>query len=234
MAAPVLESAEYGSVRNGAATSPATVTKPSGTASGDLLIACVVASSAGGRYFDTPSGWTSEDLTNMGSTNHYYLQTFSKVAGGSEPSSYDFDPRVQYVIGGVIIARVSGAEDPATTSLVIATASSGASGTCTAPSVTPTDADSLVLRFCGSTYNAAGSGISFATSTEAIEAHTNNVDCAMASFTQGASASGTETVTYTPTWHPSPVFGHIAVAIAPSSGGASVFPMNYYQQMRVR
>ncbi len=236
MAAPVFESVEHNAISNGGTTDPCTVTKPTGTASGDLLIAFAGSGLSTARKFSTPSGWTlqAEDVTGGtvgGSIQN--IQLFYKVAGGSEPSTYDFTPATTNLKGCVAICRVSGAEDPATTALVHVFDREGAAGSCSSPSVTPTDADSLVIRNLINVRRSSTGTVTFPSSTEQLDAKSNSLcRVAVGSFTNGASSTGTETVTYTPTSWPTPQWGHIVVAIAPTAGGSSGSPAIYYHQLR--
>lgn len=61
-----------------------TVTKPSGTASGHLLLAFFTSNS---QNCSPPSGWTeiADDVAEV-----FRMQVFYKVAGGSEPANYTF------------------------------------------------------------------------------------------------------------------------------------------------
>lgn len=62
-------------------TSP-TCNKPTGTASGDLMIwVC-------GGTPSTPSGWTLLGSADSGTSSQLIVRVFYKVAGGAEPSSY--------------------------------------------------------------------------------------------------------------------------------------------------
>lgn len=68
----------YGSAYD---TSP-TCNKPTGTASGDLMIwVC-------GGSPSTPAGWTLLGSADSGTSSQLFVRVFYKVAGGAEPSSY--------------------------------------------------------------------------------------------------------------------------------------------------
>ena len=68
----------YGSTYN----SSVTCNKPTGTASGDLMIwVC-------GGSPSTPSGWTLLGSADSGTSSLLFVRVFYKVAGGAEPSSY--------------------------------------------------------------------------------------------------------------------------------------------------
>jgi len=99
-------------------SSTLTINKPSGTVSGDVLVASVAWSDG-----ITPGAWSSSGWTLVAqhdynlSVDHSYA-SFYKVAGGSEPSSYTFSQTASgaELAGGII--RISGAA-----SVIAATAS---------------------------------------------------------------------------------------------------------------
>jgi hypothetical protein len=66
-----------------------TVNKPSGTVTGDLMVATIGFIGIGATI-NLPSGWTlrSQSTSNNTSAGPYTLAVIYKVAGGSEPSSY--------------------------------------------------------------------------------------------------------------------------------------------------
>jgi hypothetical protein len=93
-------------------TDSATCNKPTGTASGDLLVALMV-------LFDDatvtpPSGWTEHYTVNDSSYSGAVitLKVFSKVAGGSEGASYTWTGYAGAYVA-VAIAAYSGATTPA-------------------------------------------------------------------------------------------------------------------------
>lgn len=78
--------------QEGNSPSSNTVTKPSGTASGDLLVAVIATDETNNTWLTYPSGF-AEPATNGKSTQtstQPKFQVATKVAGGSEPSSYAF------------------------------------------------------------------------------------------------------------------------------------------------
>lgn len=64
-----------------------TINKPTGTASGDYLVACTSYSTIAKYYAAPPTGW-SIISADYNSSNQ--LLCYEKVAGGSEPSTYTF------------------------------------------------------------------------------------------------------------------------------------------------
>jgi hypothetical protein len=71
----------------------ATVTKPTGTVSGDLLVAVQYLDIDGGTFtnMNAPAGWTELSRSDgVGSTSGGYGKVWYKIAGGSEAASYAF------------------------------------------------------------------------------------------------------------------------------------------------
>lgn len=90
-------------------TSNCDITKPSGTSSGDLLVAIINFNTNG--TITAPSGWTLVNSYNpsTGAT----AEIFFKVAGGSEPTSYNWAFSSSQRVGGVIACfQGSFASDP--------------------------------------------------------------------------------------------------------------------------
>lgn len=65
------------------------VTKPTGTASGDLLLAWQWDDDGTLANLSAPSGWATNSTVDNG-TNATHFKLYSKVAGGSEGTSYTF------------------------------------------------------------------------------------------------------------------------------------------------
>ena len=78
--------------QNNAASSSLSLFKPSGVASGDVLVATVAARLAATAALSQPSGWTlvRRDDCSGPQRSDLAQAVFYKVAGGSEPSSYSF------------------------------------------------------------------------------------------------------------------------------------------------
>ncbi len=116
------------------------ITKPSGVVSGDLLL--LFLSTDGDTVPNTLSGWTvvEEATTSVGAKAT--LTILSKVAGGSEPSDYTFTGGGNQTRAGLIF-RIDGQN--ATFKDVSGIDNTGNSTTPTAPTVTTTVADCLVL-----------------------------------------------------------------------------------------
>jgi hypothetical protein len=123
------------------------VTKPSGTADGDYLVCFAFRYEDGGNsgVGFTMSGWTDQGTVFAGL---WRMRVFTRVAGASEPSSYT----VSYGTPGdgygaqAIILRTTGVDTSSPIDVGPTFASSVAStSTVTAPSVSPSGSDSLLL-----------------------------------------------------------------------------------------
>jgi len=170
---PVYQSSSSAAVN----TSTLTITKPSGTVEGDLLVAFV---SARQRDVSPPAGWTEIAYTSGFSIE---AGCWYKVAGASEGSSYNFAvggsaPRH----GSGVIARVSATS--ATQADVSATTDTGsaASATHTSPSVTTTVANTLLFRYLA--------GDSEANNTSTPSGHT------LAAYVEAASVLSSSCLVY--------------------------------------
>lgn len=86
MAAPVVQSVEHAQ-QDSPGSDTFTLTKPTGTAEGDLLVALI---SLTASTITHPTGWTEVRVDDgYGSTDK--VRIAYKVAGGSEPASYQWD-----------------------------------------------------------------------------------------------------------------------------------------------
>lgn len=77
-----------GNTFNDTTVSTYTAAKPSGLASGDLLVAVVEANGAGASVTASPSGWTR--LGAQTGNSNILSEVWTKAAGGSEPSTYSW------------------------------------------------------------------------------------------------------------------------------------------------
>jgi hypothetical protein len=117
----------------GGGASSITLTKPTGTVQGDVMIAVVGLS--GNNTITDPGGWTTISNTLGGGTNAR-LASFYKVAGASEPATYVFTISTNTRIAGGMLTYY-GVD---TTNVLDVTGSSnnGTSTSVTATSVTTT------------------------------------------------------------------------------------------------
>src|SRR5882672_7497835 len=126
-------------------TSSVTMTVPSGVVTGNVMIALVAQNTSGlPAVTGAPSGWTQvleqNDGNSIGAAVYYRVATSSDVAG-TTTYTWTFQ---QSARSGGLIAAFSGVS---TTSPVVASASqaNGASGSYTAPSITPGVANTMLL-----------------------------------------------------------------------------------------
>ena len=163
-----------------------TLSKPTGAAAGNLLIALFYVQCDTQPTITPPAGWTSRGTTTGTQTR---AQVFTKIAGDSEPASYDFTSSLTIVVGsGAISAYAS------TLSIVIGDYLFDA--TTTNPGVAPTVTTTInnAMLFCAFFAIALGSAVTGMTSRVAL----NNGVRDIASFDQTiANAGATGTRTYT-------------------------------------
>ena len=225
MAAPVPQAI---TVASGTSATP-TADKPTGTGSGELLIAWLTARNNPAVTHDAGTS----GFTQIGSTHSNGQESVScwfLVTGGSEPSTYAFGLsasalfflRIQRVTGVNVAAPIN-----------TSAGSNGSSATTlTCPTVTTTVADTLVYRLAGQTGGSTGDPRTKPTSTEeqansstgASGGHWSGV----ASIVQ-ASAGASGTADWTTSGGTS--YGTMTVAIAPAAGGGgTILPhmMQYY------
>lgn len=141
MTVPVLESYDSAYADSGTSQS---VTKPTGTVEDDLLIG--FPSTRKGSGADITAGPTgfNEDVDDTGGGGPWRCQVWSKVAGGSEPSSYAWTADDARWLA--LVARISGADTGGGAIDGVASAD-GDSDTATFPDLTTTVDDCLILRF---------------------------------------------------------------------------------------
>jgi hypothetical protein len=126
-----------------------TLTKPSGTASGDVLVAAV--DIGGTTTVTAPSGWTLVRSTTSGTslTQAIYVH----VAGTSEPSSYQWRFSSARLASAVMAAYIG--VNTTTPVDVSSGGSSSNSSSDVAPSVTTTAAGELLIGVFGEAANAS-------------------------------------------------------------------------------
>lgn len=120
-------------------TDTVTITKPTGVAEGDLLLAQVTVTAISTE----PSGWTTITTVNAGAGS---VRTYYKVAGAAEPANYAWTYSENTTFKGGGIARGTGASFAPLDSFDTATVNNDIT-----PSfdneVTPTVANSAILFF---------------------------------------------------------------------------------------
>lgn len=136
-------------------TATVTMTKPTGTADGDVLLAMWVTSTTTASVDTLPSGWSLLHNVGLSTSPGIRAFLFAKDAGGSEPASYDFvfseNTNGCWLIGawqdsaGIDVSGASAVSDILSTPY-----------TATAPSITTTVNDTLnvwcaAVRFTSAT-----------------------------------------------------------------------------------
>lgn len=115
MANPVVQSSN---TQTGASVSSIVITKPTGLAVGDLMVAALAMhdSADANRTFSTPSGWTLATNSTTGqSTLRVRTAIFSKVADSSDAAASNFTFSLSGSVGYVsgVLARITGQATPA-------------------------------------------------------------------------------------------------------------------------
>jgi RHS repeat-associated protein len=121
-----------------------TIDKPAGTTTNDVLLAMV--SVRGAPVMTPPAGWTLVRADTNGTVMMQSL--YQRVAGGSEPASYtfSFDREVAAAIG--VVAAYSGVDTTAPVD-VSGGQTNASSASVTAPSITTSVANTVVVGFFG-------------------------------------------------------------------------------------
>ena len=192
MAASV-RNTQYGSET---ASNTITVTKPTGTLENEVMVAFIQHRDSTGSL-TPPSGWTllqSQATSGGSSGNTSKAYTYYKLAGASEPASYDWIS----VNDGRVNASITTVTGNATTSTIdISGVSLTADGsTHDAPSVTTTQANDLVLVFAGVPLSGTSWTNPGSTTEEADIQGASDLSMDVASFT-AASAGATGAKTFT-------------------------------------
>jgi hypothetical protein len=159
---------------------------PSGIQAGDVLVAAVVGSVASGTLSITASGWTvqSEQFDNLA-----VLTILTKVAGGSEPSTYRFDYSVVAATRRGAIQRFSGVDN---TSPMDATPikNNGSGTTATGLSITTVSDDAWIGMYAGWSANSTDF-----TSSDLTVRYNINRNGGAGDLQASAGASGNKTAT---------------------------------------
>lgn len=125
------------------------VTKPSGTALDDVLLACASVLSGDASSVGTPTGgatWTLLDSLDGGSGD-LHTKIWWKAAGGSEPANYAFTMSSSS-IASVAILSIQGA---GTGTPLHASSTAGTGVNVSTPTLTPTAADDIEVRIASAT-----------------------------------------------------------------------------------
>jgi hypothetical protein len=169
-------SAASGSAGWGA--NPITVTKPTGTVSGDTLLAFVLIDTWGGLA-SAPSGWTLDPNNaypiTCGSTA---VRVYRRIAGGSEPGSYAWTLNGG-TMGMVIIQCFSGRDGTNPWDASLGQNNASGPGNTVAPSISPANTNCDLAGFF---FKQNGANPSHSPPTGMTESHDTGV------LTIGASA----------------------------------------------
>lgn len=127
------------------ATTSVAVTKPTGVASGDLVIGISRANNATAM---SSSDFTTEIFDVAEGADNSRLAMYYKIAGGSEPASYTFTGTSSNNMDAIVV-RVSGADTTTPFDTFGTTTNSTPETTSTAPSINTAGANYLVIRAAG-------------------------------------------------------------------------------------
>lgn len=169
----------------------ATVTKPAGVTTGDVLIAKCTSYDTAGQTVESP-GWTllAETVPGGTSSTSLHILTRTVTDGGTEPASYDFDETTPYYLT-VELTAWSGVDD--VTIGTFATGGSGSGGGAkTLPGITMPAAGQL-LAAC-SAYSVGWTSLSSPWSV-LVE----NLDSVNSLFAQGVAFGATGDVSVSTT-----------------------------------
>jgi hypothetical protein len=208
-----LRNTSFGGGSNGTAT----VTKPSGTASGDVLLANIYTDNS--ETISLPSGWTQLDTTlisvggSFGGSNFRHTTAY-KLAGGSEPTSYAFTPSG----GGYTEAQVSAFSGcDGTTPIDAHNAPAGTAHNLTIASITTSAAGCMVVACC---LGWDGGGFTTPSGWTSIGTGGSNFDYG-SFYKLFASAGATGTVSITNSNGGSENSSGCLISLLPAGGGGS-------------
>jgi hypothetical protein len=144
-----------------------TIAKPTGTTTNDVLLASLTLRGAA-ITITPPAGWTQVRTDANGSTVNQTI--YRKVAGGSEPASYafTFSVPVSAAVGGMVAYSGVDTTNPVD---VHGGQTNASSTSVTAPSVTTTVADAMLVGFFGT-----GNDTSFTTPSGMTERFDTDAD----------------------------------------------------------
>jgi hypothetical protein len=192
MVMPLIRATSTGSIAFRTTAIPA----PAGVTTGDLLVA--ILSSDENATVTPPAGWTS---AGGNTANAVFLNVFTKVANGSEPASYTFTLPAGSTDSAVatILAVQAGSYDTTTPLYGLTVGGSGTAASAhTAPSVTPTVADSLLVSVWANAGSGGGAYTMPGSMTERFDRNDGWVTMAVGTEAlTSTTATGTRTATST-------------------------------------
>ena len=127
---------------NDDAASPLSLAKNSGAAIGDLLVALITGHSNTLASFTAPSGWTNQGSFTRSASQEG--KVYSRVVDGTEPATIDFPYPGGADVAGAMF-RISGADITTVTIGLQATGFATAAASMASPTITPADADDLLI-----------------------------------------------------------------------------------------
>ena len=200
-------------------------TMPSSLSNGDVVVCFVLLPKTPGTTIDSaPGGW--DLLKTMSSGNGVlYCYTHDVTDAGSEPGSYTWSFGAATRATALAIQVSGGDYGTDGDSINVSADQTGpGSGDATSPDVTVDEADSLILRMAADMYTGAADFTKPASETLTVDFEAHYPSGSVSESTV-SSDPGTETFTYTPTWHASDDIGAITISIPPTGGAATCMPM---------
>lgn len=167
--------------------------KPAGVVAGDVMVASMRVSSFLSFNFSTPAGWTELGVSDNNAKLYY------KVAGGSEPGSYNFGSMIG--LGATMIGTIvafSGADNA--TPFADSAKSTGSGTSVTLPNVTSVRNGSVL--YSNVTSGASASSSFSGLLTEACDQNSGGISVsnAYASVAAGVTASVSDTLSSNTSW----------------------------------
>ena len=138
------------------------ITKPAGVASGDLLVMVYsqIFNPKGGSSHSPPAGWTQRATEVFGTYTNKRITYWTKVAGASEPATYDFTGANNWYSASVGIVAISGASAFDSVGSAFQTSTTSIA---TANAVTTTATNDVLLFIATAPVNSGSSGAKSAT-----------------------------------------------------------------------
>jgi hypothetical protein len=199
------------------------VTKPTGTASGDVLMAFWNNAGSGSSTITWPSGFTEEANANMVTPDTTTIRCASKTAGGSEPADYTITSSTNDACTAAILA-FSGRDTGAAITPVVTNNTSTLSSpiTVSLTGVTAANGDDLIWMASPSlTGTNPGTYTAPASFTERVDvAHTQYSSMGIATR-DNVSAGATGNIDGTLTGSSNAGYGGFVINLAASGGGGS-------------
>lgn len=183
---------------SGSGTANFTVSVPTGTANGDLLIAVNASDWSTLALEDVPAGFTALTTSRYdGGSNKVHIALGYRIAS-SEPASYTFAGGGGADSAGAIL-RITGHETTPTIAQVAPVALVAGSGAVSAPSINPNGTDDLLLCMACTDGASGGGAITWTAPsgmTKQIDKQSNTfTSLVVASLQSPSTPSGTKTFT---------------------------------------